>query len=669
MEPIMAGQPASPADESAARRTAKLTSDIGGAHNAVDSANQDEQETQQRQPANDKQSEQSSPPPAAESPEADKTKRAEPVYSERPPPNQPALALNNPSNVLGLELESPTNTKRQQLVTQFHEPPPSPSSPDDNQHQKRWTAAGIRPTRKRYFILFMFFILQIVKSFQWICLASITNVVAKFYQVDNLAINWTTILFMVTFLVLALPVSWIMELIGVRRSVLIGAVGVSLGIFIKCFSCHRDGFAIGMWGHLIVGLCEPFFFSSYSQLASIWFPDNQVALATAVSLIGEQTGLALGFIIPPLVIGTDPNDFVAIQRGLFGLFSMVALISIVNTISIVLFFDEEPRLAPGIARYKQKLDETIRRQSLEFELDKKQRRRRSSTISRRLGLSVGEQVKVSAKFLQDKHFVLLLVGFGICEGVSYSIHTLLNQMIVQPASLVELGAPFEAPPAGGTNTTSAGQQQQPVGWLADDEASLVVGHAGLILIMSGLLGSACCGYLLDRYHKHKQSLVLIYLMNLLAMAALTGCLLMESPLALYLATIPLGFSQLGYATCAFDFSVELTYPKPELISSTLLNIAAQIFGIPISLAGSMIVDNLGSLALGGFFCLLLLAGCVVACLQGGELRRQSAVMERNEELANKWTATAATSTTAAALQTTPTAKRLAAIVGREPAVG
>uniref|UniRef100_A0A6G1SHF7 Putative MFS-type transporter C09D4.1 n=1 Tax=Aceria tosichella TaxID=561515 RepID=A0A6G1SHF7_9ACAR len=511
-------------------------------------------------------------------------------------------------------------------------------------------SAGIRPTRKRYFILFMFFILQIVKSFQWICLASITNVVAKFYQVDNLAINWTTILFMVTFLVLALPVSWIMDSIGLRRSVLIGAVGVSLGIFIKCFSCHRDGFALCMWGHLIVGLCEPFFFSSYSQLASVWFPDNQVALATAISLIGEQTGLALGFIIPPLVIGSDPNDFPTIQRGLFGLFTMVALISILNTISIVLFFDEEPRLAPGIARYKQKQDETIRRHSLELELEKKKnkiRRRRSSTISRRLSQNVGEQVKLSAKIMQDKHFILLLAGFGICEGVCYSIHTLLNQMIVQPVSLIELPLMAVSDGLGGAssqttlapnpvNTTNTNSDQSEVvanaadisSWPGED-ASLLVGHAGLILIVSGLLGSACCGYLLDKYHKHKQIALLIYMLNLVSMVALTGCLLLDSPLALYLATIPLGFSQLGYATCAFDFSVELTYPRPELVSSTLLNMSAQIFGIPISLAGSMIVDSLGSLALGGFFCLLLLIGLVIACLQGGELRRQNAVQARS----------------------------------------
>lgn len=497
---------------------------------------------------------------------------------------------------------------------------------------------GIRPTRKRYLILAMFCVLQIVKSFQWICLASVTNVVAKFYRVDNLAINWTTILFMVTFLVLALPVSWIMDSIGLRRSVLIGACGVSLGVLIKCFSCHRDGFALSMWGHLIVGLCEPFFFSSCSQLASVWFPDDQVALATAVSLIGEQAGLALGFIVPPLLIGrAADDDFEAVERGLFLLFTIVALISNANTALILFFFDDEPRLAPGIARLKQKQDETIRRQSLEleWELERRRRRheqqkqrRRSSTISRRLSQSVGQQVKIPARFMRDINFLLLLLGFGICQGICYSIHTLLNQMVVQQPVQQQLQLDLSVSRGNYTASDPAATDN----W-AGQEATLVVGNAGLIMVLSGLVGSICCGCLLDKYHQHKTTTRLVYLLNLLAMAALTGCLLLNSPLALYLAAIPLGAAQLGYATCAFDLSVELTYPKPELVSSTLLNISAQLFGIPISLAGSLIVDSLGSLALGSFFCLLLLVGFVITCLQGGELRRQTAVRERANPLA------------------------------------
>ena len=483
----------------------------------------------------------------------------------------------------------------------------------------------IKPTRKRFLILFMFVILQMIKSFQWICLASITNVVARFYNVSSLDVNCTTILFMVTYLVLSLPVSWIIELIGLRKSVLIGTIGVTLGICIKCFSCHPTGFWLSMFGHLIIGLSEPFFFSSYSQVASLWFPDHQVALATSAGIIGEETGLALGFIIPPLVVGNDSDNSQAIQEGLFQLFVTVAIISMANTILIVVAFDEEPKVAPGFARFKQQQaqkEERRRQSQLTMRIDEQQTgssltasSASSDTVRLRGKVveNVREQLRLSGEMISNKHFQLLLVGFGLNVGIAYSIHTLLNQMIIQDYD------------------PSNGQQQHSSLW-GNEEANLVVGNAGLILIVSGFFGSATCGHLLDRFHRYKLTTSLVYLFTLLSMAVLTWSVALENVLLLYLIIMPLGFALTGYASCALDYGVEITYPRPELISSTLLNLSAQIFGIPISLLGSLIVSAYGSQFLGLFFCLLLLVGQLLACLQGGQLRRQEAVKEAIGEL-------------------------------------
>lgn len=495
---------------------------------------------------------------------------------------------------------------------------------DDVKKSDKKSLGSIRPTKKRFLILLMFIILHMIKSFQWICLASVTNVVARFYNVSNIAINWTTILFMVTCLILSLPVTWIMEILGIRKSILVGAFGVTMGLIIKCFSCNRDGFLLGMIGHLIIGLVEPFFFSSYSQVASIWFPDHQVAKATSCALIGEELGLALGFIIPPLMIGNDPEDFVRIQQGLYKLFISIAVISVLNTISIVFFFDEQPASAPGIARLKQIQANTER-----------QLKTGGGTLK-----NVANQLNQLGQILTDKNFLLLLAGFGINVGTAYSIHTLLNQMIIRPEAeyqATRLLAPDDAPGGGTTNSSTSlliNQIVPTTGTLQwdNEDANLVVGNSGLILIVAGLFGSATCGALLDKFHRYKLTTALVYLLTVISMAALTTCLALESALTLYLVTLPLGFALTGYASCGYDYGVEITYPRAELLSSTVLNISAQIFGIPISLIGSYIVDLYGNQALGLFLCLVLLVGFLLTCLQGGELRRQSAVKEGQVEL-------------------------------------
>jgi len=521
----------------------------------------------------------------------------------------------------------------------------------------------IGKTKKRYLILSMFVTLHMTKSFQWICLSSVTNVVARFYRVDNLAINWTTILFMVTFLILAMPVSWLMEKIGLRRAVLIGTIGVTLGVIIKCFSCNHDGFFYCMLGHLIVGLAEPFFFSSYSQVASVWFPDDQVAMATAWSVNGEQMGLALGFIIPPIMIGSDPENDQAIQTGLFRLFVAVAIITTINTILIVLYFDEKPELAPGVARYRQMVEEAKRRRSSQAVLSDQVRKKialatnaasgdeqqstpkrhsikclgeqgKMGRAGRELRNSVSQQMELSKHIMLDKNFILLFVGFGLHIGTVYSIHTLLNQMITKafmvdasldaseklPFSLDGRSSSSSSSPIAPAMVAGGGQ------WLVDDP-SLVVGNTGLISIIAGFFGAAAVGYILDRYHRYKLTSGLIFVFSLVSMFALTASLRLANPLVLYLVAVPLGFAFTAYEGCAFDYAVEITYPNPELLCSTLLNISAQVFGIPISLVGSVIVDTYGAEALGLFYCAILALGLAINCFQGGQLKRQNAVRE------------------------------------------
>lgn len=426
----------------------------------------------------------------------------------------------------------------------------------------------IKPTKKRYFILFLYVVLTSTKSFQWICLASITNVVAHFYRVDNLAVNWTTVVFMFTFLTLAIPVNWVMEKIGLRWSVLIGSIGVTVGLIIKCFSIEPDRFWLTMLGHVIIGVVEPFFFSTYSQVAFAWFPDDQVAMATATGIVGESLGIALGFLVPNLMVGSDLSDEARIHWGMETMFLTMTVICLINTILIMFFFDERPKYAPGIARFNQ----------LSMEIMAEEKGEESTK-------SVRNFIKVLGQFYGDKNFVLLQIGFGFIMGTSYAFHTILNQIV------------------------SGNHDEDP------SHPNLVTGNVGLILLVAGIFGSIVCGFLLDKFHAYKVTTDASYLFSFLFMLAFTYCLRLNSPIALYLISVPLGVFLTSYSCCGYEFSVELTYPKSELVASTLLNISAEVFGIVVTFVGSHVTDTYGStcgcLVMSGFLAIGLLSSSMV----------------------------------------------------------
>lgn len=445
------------------------------------------------------------------------------------------------------------------------------------QHDERSALRpAIKPSPKRYFILFMFVLLIGIKSFQWIFFASITNVIADFYQVSNVMVNWTTVVFMITYLTLALPISCLNERIGLRNGLIIGAIGTSIGLIIKCFSCYQDGFMVAFIGHVVIGVVEPFFYSAYSQLAIVWFPDSQVSMATSIGVMGNTLGMALAFIIPVSVVGEDASDLERVQFGLFYLFLVNAVLCSVDTIFIVLFFDEQPKCAPSQARYNQI-------EQLRIATDLQQ-------DSPRPLHGMKHFLKILGELLSSRDFNLMHISFGINIGTGYAIHTVLNQVI-------------------------AGSDEQL------HYSTSVVGRAGLILLLMGVLGSVVCGYILDKWHAYKSTAFLLYLFAIGSLAAFTVCLKYNEPILVYVTMGALGLCLTGYECCGFEYAVELTYPKPEQISATMLNVSGQIYGILVTFAASIIVDSYGSTAGCCFLCLSLALGSITSLATGSNYKR------------------------------------------------
>lgn len=73
------------------------------------------------------------------------------------------------------------------------------------------------------------------------------------------------------------------------------------------------------------------------------------------------------------------------------------------------------------------------------------------------------------RLLLNRNYVLLLLSYGINVGVFYAISTLLNQIILE---------------------YYPGMEQD-------------VGRIGLFIILAGMMGSVCCGIVLDKTHRFK----------------------------------------------------------------------------------------------------------------------------------------------------------------------
>lgn len=157
-----------------------------------------------------------------------------------------------------------------------------------------------------------------------------TRYLIHFPQNDE-TVNWTALVYSVSYIPLIFPATWLMEKKGLRFVIIIGAFGTALGSWIKVncppmsnvlidstnvwyiisrrmlwdiihvcnnslvqvFSSQPHQFALSMVGQVIVACSQIFILSIPPRLAAVWFSPEEVSKACAIGVFGNQVNTNL----------------------------------------------------------------------------------------------------------------------------------------------------------------------------------------------------------------------------------------------------------------------------------------------------------------------------------------------------------------------------------------
>ncbi|KAJ3658691.1 hypothetical protein Zmor_010416 [Zophobas morio] len=251
----------------------------------------------------------------------------------------------------------------------------------------------------RWFILALFVLYSTSNAMQWIEYSIIANVITKYYGVSTTWVDWTSMLYMILYIPFIFPGSYLLDKLGLRISVLIGMVGTCAGAWIKVGSVSPDRFWVGFLGQAVVALSQVFVLSVPARLAAVWFGPSQVSSACSIGVFGNQLGVALGFLIPPMIVGNGTED--EITEDLYILFIAVGVYTSVLLVLIIIFFKNEPPTPPSYAQ-SQPTDNA----------------------------DAGNFLQSLKRLVLNPSYMLLLLSYGINTGIFYAISTLLNQIIL-----------------------------------------------------------------------------------------------------------------------------------------------------------------------------------------------------------------------------------------------
>lgn len=141
---------------------------------------------------------------------------------------------------------------------------------------------------RRFAVLTVFSLYSLVNAFQWIQYSIITNVFTQYYGVTNDKVDWLSIVYMVAYVPLILPATWLLDRKGLRLTALLGAGLNCVGAWLKCASVSPELFAVTLVAQIICSVAQVFILGLPSRLASVWFGPREVSTACATAVLGNQ---------------------------------------------------------------------------------------------------------------------------------------------------------------------------------------------------------------------------------------------------------------------------------------------------------------------------------------------------------------------------------------------
>jgi MFS family permease len=169
----------------------------------------------------------------------------------------------------------------------------------------------------------------------WITFAPITADATKFYAVSDLKIGILSMCFMIVYLVVSIPASWIIDTYGIR-------VGVGTGVVLTGVFGFLRGLAPANYNLLLlsqigIAIGQPFILNAITKIAARWFPIEERATASGLGTLAMYVGILIGMILTP---------FLVVSSGMSGMLHSYGLISLISAIVFLLFIKERPLTAP-----------------------------------------------------------------------------------------------------------------------------------------------------------------------------------------------------------------------------------------------------------------------------------------------------------------------------------
>jgi cyanate permease len=152
----------------------------------------------------------------------------------------------------------------------------------------------------RWLVLAVFMLVTFINQASWITFAPITGEAARHYGTSDLVIGLMSMVFMIVYVLLAIPSAWVIDNLGFRLAVGVGALLTAVCALAR--GAFSGSLTLVFAAQVGIAVGQPLILGSITRLAAGWFPAEERATAAGLGTLSIYLGILAAMVLTPMLL-------------------------------------------------------------------------------------------------------------------------------------------------------------------------------------------------------------------------------------------------------------------------------------------------------------------------------------------------------------------------------
>ncbi len=208
---------------------------------------------------------------------------------------------------------------------------------------------GYRVYPYRWVVLAAFMLVTVLIEVQWLTHAPVARAAEVFYagqfNPDSIInIDFLSMLYMLVFLVVCIPASYIIDTYGIRTGLGIGSVLTAVFSLMK--GIGGADFRIVLAAQAGLAVAQPFILNAVTAVTVRWFPLRERGTAAGLSALAQYIGIIIVMAVTPLLVVSSPGE-PGYGTGIDRMLLIYGIISAAGAVLALVLVREKPPTPPS----------------------------------------------------------------------------------------------------------------------------------------------------------------------------------------------------------------------------------------------------------------------------------------------------------------------------------